>query len=360
MSKITVGIIGTGGMAHAHARNYSQMRGVMLCACHDVLPDRARSFAERHDFEHVAESVDELIERCDAVSIVTPDDAHAALSLKVLRAGRHLLCEKPLTTTLADARKVARAARRAAKRDGVIHMVNFSYRQSPAFDAAAKIVESGRLGEIRHVSGKYLQSWLIQSEWGHWTGPGWLWRLQTARGAGGTLGDIGVHILDFTGGVVGDIASVRCAMQTFPKIDRNGRKRTTFRGAKLDANDSAAITLEFDNGAMGVIHTTRWAAGHGNRVALSVHGTRGAVDVDLTRNWSGVLTCTGAAVRKNQWTEKPLRPVPTIYQRFIRSIRRGENDQPDVVRGAQVQSWLDACQRSHAAGGAPMSPRKWV
>lgn len=348
MAKIKVGILGTGGMANGHAGHYAKIPGVALTACYDLDTDRARAFAEKHGFAHVAESVDETIDRCDAISIVTPDAFHAELSLKVLKADRHLLCEKPLTTNLPDARKVARAAQAAAKRAGVIHMTNFSHRQHPPFLAAMKMVQRGDLGEIRHVIGHYHQSWLVRGTWGEWTEPAWVWRLATARGSGGVLADLGCHLMDFASGILGDdIAAIQCTLGNYPKIDPDtGKKHTRYDGVALDANDTAALHVTFAGGALGVLQTSRWITGRPNAIGLSIHGTQGAVEMDSQRYPMTLRTCMGKDITKGVWKEKKLKPVPLHYQTFIKAIKTGTPPQPDIVRGAQVQSWLDAAVRS--------------
>ena len=166
MAKIKVGIIGTGGMGGQHARRYRKIRGVDLSVCYDVDVRRAQAFSQQHNIAKVASSVVELIDESDAISVVTPDAFHASLSIQVLDAGKHLLCEKPLTTTLADARRVVRQAVKAQRRDGSVHMINFSYRDSSAVQEAIKLVQRGDLGRVRHVYGSYLQSWLSSMIWG--------------------------------------------------------------------------------------------------------------------------------------------------------------------------------------------------
>lgn len=346
MSKIIrVGIIGTGGMAADHAKKFSAIPGVRLGACLDILPGRAESFAKTHGFKHAVSDVAALLNEVDAVSIVTPDAAHAADSLTVLKAGKHLLCEKPLTTTLADARKVAGAARKAAK-SGAIHMVNFSYRRSAAMQKAMELVAKGAIGDLRHVHSSYLQSWIAQPIWGHWTQEQWLWRMQTARGSAGVLGDVGCHILDLTTAVSGPVQAIRCALATLPKITEDGQAVSRWGKAELDANDSALIELRFTNGALGVIHTTRWATGHANHLRCEVHGTEGALNFDLDAGYEILNTCLGKDAVKAAWTTKTLKPAPNIWQRFIKAIKTGKQDQPDVFRGAEIQAYLDACLTS--------------
>ncbi|MEE9211845.1 MAG: Gfo/Idh/MocA family oxidoreductase, partial [Phycisphaeraceae bacterium] len=341
MGKIRIGIVGTGGVAHFHAGAYAQMRGVELTACLDVVPARAEAFAQQYGMKYVVSDLDELIDRVDAVCVTTPDRFHAPVSLKVLKARRHLMCEKPLTTTLAQARRVARAAQQAHDEDGVVHMINFSYRSAPPLAEAKKLIQRGALGELRHVNSRYFQSWLSGHHWGHWSEEKWVWRLQSASGSLGVLGDLGCHILDFTTAVVGDLKAVRCTLKTYPKIDPQGRGVTKLNGKALDANDTALMEMQFANGVVGLCQTTRWATGYSNTVALEVSGTQGALSIDLGESGGSLKLCLGKDRHNPTWKVKQLKPVPSNFQRFIRAIRRGVPDQPDVVRGAQVQAYLD-------------------
>jgi predicted dehydrogenase len=345
---IKLGIIGTGGMAGGHASAFAKIEGVELSACLDVVPEKARAFAEKHSVAHVAESIDQLLERVDAVCVVTPDRFHGDASLRILQAGKHLLCEKPLTVTLAEARTVAAAAIKASA-NGVQHMVNFSYRRSAAMQEAIALVRAGKLGQIRHAHSFYLQTWLSSDVWGGWAQDAWLWRLQTAAGSGGVLGDIGCHILDLTTAVAGEVKAIRCDLRTFPKIHQ-GKEVTELDGKRLDANDSAIIELEFAAGGIGVVHTSRWATGHKNHLRCEVHGTEGALMFDLDTGYDQINLCLGKDAAKAEWTKKDLDPKPSNYERFINAIASGKTEQPDVLRGAQVQAYLDACERSAKSG----------
>ena len=343
---IRIAIVGTGGMANGHATAFAQIRGCKVVAACDLIAERANAFAERHGIPHVYSDVDELLadEECDAVSNVTSDSAHAPVSLKAIGMGKHVLCEKPLATNYPDARKMAAAAARAH----VINMVNLSYRNASAIQRAHDLIERGDIGRVMHVEASYLQSWLASPYWGEWRkSPGLLWRLSTAHGSMGVLGDVGVHILDFASYAAGDIRSVSCRLKTFPKAKGN-----RIGQYKLDANDSAVMTVEFANGAIGTIHTTRWATGHKNSLLLRVYGDEGAVVVDLDSSYSELRICRGKNIDTQQWSVLKCRRTPTVYQRFIKSIRAGVNDQPDFARGAAIQKALDACFQSDAEGRA--------
>jgi len=345
--KVRLAIIGTGGMAHMHAQEFLKIPGVVLAAVCDVDLGRARAFAASHEpgagvFTDFAGLLRQAT--IDAVSIVTPDAFHAPLALQALAAGKHVLCEKPLATNYADARRMARAAAKA----GVVNMVNFSYRNAAAVQKAAQLVTAGRLGQIVHVEASYLQSWLTSKVWGDWkTSPTWLWRLSSKHGSRGVLGDIGVHILDFASFPVGPIRSVQARLKTFTAL--KGRRRGEY---PLDANDSALLQVEFAHGALGVIHTTRLATGHANSLVLEVHGTKGALRLDLDRSQDELQVCLGPDIHRAQWSTLKARPTPNIYQRFIAAIRAGKPGEPDFARGAEIQKVLDRCFDSDRLGRA--------
>ena len=344
MPMINIAIVGTGGMAGGHASSFKSMRGCKLVACCDLDLKRAKKFAERYDIPYVSNDVNDMLASVDidAVTIVTSDAGHAPVSLAVIKAGKHVLCEKPLALNYKDAKKMADAA---AKK-GVINMVNFSYRNSSAIQKAAQLVQDGELGRIMHFEASYLQSWLSSKSWGDWrTSPNWLWRLSTKHGSMGVLGDVGVHIVDFAGFPLGDFASVNCKLKTFKKArgDKVGKY-------KLDANDSAVITAEMQNGAIGTIHTTRWATGHANSLSLRIHGEKGALFVDLDKSYGELQICRGKDVDTNSWKTLKCRQTPSIFKRFITSIKTGTNDAPDFARGAKVQRVLDKCYESNTTG----------
>jgi predicted dehydrogenase len=354
---IKLGIIGTGGMAGEQAKHFKKIPGVELASCFDVVDGRAAAFAEKHGVARGAGSLEELLAEVDAVTVVTPDRAHHQNAIEVLAARKHLLCEKPLTITLKESREVVAAYKKARKK-GVIGMVNFSYRRSAALQKAIEIVSAGGLGEVRLAHGFYLQSWLAAPIWGHWTEERWLWRIQKAAGSEGVLGDVGCHLLDMATSVTGDVKRIRCWLSTFPKIGEDGKAYRKWQGKKLDANDTAVIELELASGGVGVLQTSRWAAGHNNHLRLEVHGTRGALRFDLESKeskdfgYERLERCQGEGLvaRDPLWQAEELAQTPSNYQRFITAIERGEVDQPDILRGAQVQAYQDACLRSAESG----------
>lgn len=345
MKPIRVLILGTGGMANSHAEAYAEMPGVTLVAGVDTDAARLAAFTKKHgiaqDFASVADAL--AWGQFDAVSNVTPDPVHFPTTLPLLAAGKHVLCEKPLATNCLHAAEMAAAAKTA----GVVNMVNLTYRNGPAVMHAAKLVAGGALGEVRHFEASYLQSWLTQPAWGEWsTEAQWLWRLSSAHGSLGVLGDIGVHILDFATLVAGAGAShVSCRLTTFDKAP--GGKIGDY---VLDANDSFAMHLRLGNGASGVIHATRMATGHFNDLRLRIFGTKGGLDVGFENNISTLRACVGADRLTATWHDVVVPAVDTNYQRFIAAIRTGMPVLPDFERGAELQKVLDLAVKSNAEG----------
>jgi predicted dehydrogenase len=342
-------ILGTGGMAAHHVEHYQRIEGVTVVAGIDTNADRLKSFNDRFGIANGFVSVDEALAwgNFDAVSNVTPDPAHFPTTMPMLAAGKHVMCEKPLAVTYADARAMADAAAQA----GVVNGVNLTYRNGPALQKAAELVAAGTIGPVRHFEASYLQSWLTQPAWGDWkTQDQWLWRLSTAHGSKGVLGDVGIHILDFMSFAAGlSVTEVSCRLKTFHKApdDRIGKY-------VLDANDSCAMHLSLSNGAVGVVHASRFASGHLNDLRLRVFGDLGGMEVTWERNVSRLRLCKAPDLETAEWHDVDLGTVPTNYDRFIAAIRGGTPMNPDFARGAELQAVLDRAEESDKAGGTSL------
>jgi predicted dehydrogenase len=343
MKPVRVLILGTGGMAHSHAEAYASIPGVSLVAGIDTNAERLAVFNEKHGISRGFASVSAALDwgQFDAVSNVTPDPVHYPTTLPFLAAGKHVLCEKPLAANYPHAAEMAAAAAKA----GVVNMVNLTYRNGPALIYAAQMVADGAIGAVRHFEASYLQSWLTQPAWGEWTTEvQWLWRLSSAHGSLGVLGDIGVHILDFATLVAGAGAShVSCRLTTFDKAP-GGR----IGDYVLDANDSFNMHLRLQNGAVGVIHASRMATGHFNDLRLRIFGLKGGLDVRYESDVSSLRACTGDDMLTATWRDVDVPAVQTNYARFIDAVRAGKPVLPDFARGAELQKVLDLAVQSNA------------
>lgn len=343
MSKLRVIIIGTGGMANYHAETFRNIDEVEIVAGIDTNNARLDDFCKKFSIPRGFSSLQDAIEwgEFDAAANVTPDPVHYATTMLLLAAGKHVLCEKPLATNYEHALEMAQVAERA----GVVNMVNLTYRNGPGLEHAAKLIAEGAIGEVRHFEASYLQSWLTQPSWGDWkTDPTWLWRLSTEHGSNGVLGDVGVHIVDFATYAAGsDVRDLSCRLTTFEKAP--GNKIGEYL---LDANDSMSMHVSLNNGAVGVIHASRFASGHLNDLSLRIHGTLGAIEVKDTKMESTLRVCMGDDLGTATWRDMTAPKVPIIIERFVDAIRTGSKPSPDFARGAALQKTLDVAVDSDA------------
>ena len=343
-------ILGTGGMAANHAEKFAEIEGVELVGGVDTRPAQLAAFCDKFGIAHRFASLQDALAwgQFDAVTNVTPDAAHYATTMPILAAGKHILCEKPLATNAREAQEMADAAARA----GVVNMVNLSYRNVPALQQAAKLVRMGAIGHVRHFEASYLQSWLTQPAWGDWkTESQWLWRLSSAHGSKGVLGDVGIHILDFTTFIAGQAASsVSCLLKTFDKAP--GGKIGEYT---LDANDSATMQLQLAGGALGTVAATRMASGHLNDLRLRIYGDLGGLDVRFENQISALRACLGADIQTATWRDVDCPTLPSIYERFVAAIRGTDAAEPNFARGAELQRLLDAAEGSAAKSGTKVA-----
>ncbi|MEJ6396386.1 Gfo/Idh/MocA family protein [Yoonia sp. 208BN28-4] len=336
-------IVGTGGMANTHAEAFTKLDGVTIVAGVDPDAEKLAAFCAKHDVPHSFADIDSALAwgAFDAVANVTPDKIHHRTTLPFLAAGKHVLCEKPLATSHADALEMAKAAQAA----GVVNMVNLTYRNGAAMRHAAKMVRDGAIGTARHFEASYLQSWLTQPAWGDWqTEDQWLWRLSTAHGSLGALGDVGVHIVDYATHVAGaDVARVSCRLTTFDKAEGGQIGEYT-----LDANDSFNMHVALENGAVGVIHASRMASGHFNDLHLRIYGDRGGLEVSSVNLETRLRASIGDDMLVPRWVDVPTPEVQDNFAAFIAAIKSGSAAKPDFARGAILQRVLDLAVASDA------------
>mgnify|MGYP003393894010 CR=1 FL=1 len=330
---IKIGIIGTGGMARAHAKAYQAQKDVEIIACCDILEVRAKEFAEQFKIKTWYTDYKKMLanEKLTGISVASTDATHAEISIEALKKKVAVLCEKPMAVTVPEAHKMIAAAKKA----GVITMINFSKRDSSAIQYAKKYIEDGKIGKIMHVDAQYLQSWLATKQWGDWrTNSAWLWRLSTKHGSGGVLADIGCHIYDMASFLCGDISEIYSEMKTFPKA--KGNKIGEYI---LDANDSFVSTVSFKNGALGTVHCSRWATGYINREFICVYGDQGAIEIDFNKGQKIVRRYDMAL---DVWETVGCPKTPSNYERFIIALKTGKKDASDFTNGIKIQKYLEA------------------
>jgi predicted dehydrogenase len=373
-----VGLIGYAFMGAAHSQAWRTaphffdlpMRPQLtVLAGRDAV--RVADAAERLGWSSVETDWRRVLDRddVDLVDVCTPGDTHAEIAIAALEAGKHVLCEKPLANSVAEAEAMAEAAARAAAR-GVRSMVGFTYRRVPAIGLARELVAQGRLGEIRHVRAQYLQDWIADP-----AAP-MSWRLQKEKAGSGALGDIGAHIVDLTQHVTGQrLTGVSALLETFVKerplpASEGSLSGVAGRGTGTVTVDDAAVFLgRFDGGALATFEATRFALGRKNAIRIEVNGSRGSLafdfeDMNVLHFYDGDEPATTAGFRRIVVTE-PDHPYVGAwwpaghglgYEHgfthqvvdLVTAIAKGEDPTPSFADGLQVQRVLDAVERSAA------------
>ena len=305
----------------------------------------------------------------DLIDICTPGDSHAEIAVAALEAGKHVLCEKPLANTVAEAEVMTAAAERAASR-GVLSMVGFTYRRVPAIALARELVREGRLGTLRHVRAQYLQDWIADEN------APLSWRLDKEIAGSGSLGDIGAHVIDLAQFITGEqITGVSGLLETFVTErpvagEFSGLHGTAGSGrGPVTVDDAALFTGRFTGGAIGSFEATRFAWGRKNAIRLEINGSKGSLafdfeDMNVLHLFDATEDPRVAGFRRIVVTE-PQHPYVGAwwpaghglgYEHgfvhqvvdLVRSIGAGEQPTPSFADGLQVQRVLAAVERSAA------------
>lgn len=259
-----VGIVGGGFMAEVHSRA-ARAAGARLVAVSSSSPDRAIAAADRLGIERGVESLDALLEDplVEVVHVCTPNAAHAEQAERVIAAGRHVVCEKPLATTVADATRLTHAAAAA----GVVASVPFVYRFHPLVREARTRVAAGESGRLLTFVASYLQDWLLEQSDDNW-------RVDAASGGRSrAFADIGSHLVDLVEFVTGDrVSRVAASARTF-FADRAEHSAVT-------TEDAVAATVETVSGAIGTLLVSQVAPGRKNRLHVEIAGTAESIVFD--------------------------------------------------------------------------------
>jgi len=290
MSTLRVAMIGYGFMGAAHSQGWRTAPRVFDLPAEPemavVVGRNAEAVADAAAKWGWAESATdwrEVIARddIDIVDIVTPGDSHREIAIAALEAGKHVLCEKPLANTVAEAEAMADAAARAAAR-GIRAMVGFTYRRVPAVTFLRDLIAQGAVGRIAQVRASYRQDWLVDPEMPL------AWRLQKEHAGSGALGDIGAHAIDLAQFVTGmKLEKVSGVIDTIVKQrplqgSGSGLSGTAAEGyGEVTVDDVAIFTGRFDSGVLGSFEATRFATGRKNALSIEVSGDKGALAFDL-------------------------------------------------------------------------------
>ncbi len=278
--KIGIGMLGYAFMGKAHTNALKKIPYMMypppavpelvaICGRNkDAVAEAARRYGYRKYYTDWRQMLED-----DEVQVLdngAPNNMHHDPAIVAAQAGKHVICEKPLGRTPEESKAMLEAVQKA----GVKHMVAFNYRFVPAIRLARDLIASGKLGRIYHYRAVYLQEWIMP----HYNMP-MIWRLQKDVAGSGALGDLGTHIIDLARYLVGEIDSVAAMTRTFIKERPNpdGSMGT------VDVDDAFAAAISFENGALGTLETTRFAAGRKNHQVIEINGEKGSLTFNLER-----------------------------------------------------------------------------
>jgi predicted dehydrogenase len=309
---LRVGMIGHGFMGKAHSNAWRQaphffplkakLEMHTICGRNPAGVQAARA---QLGWQYAATDWREVIESplIDIVDITTPNDSHAEIAIAAARAGKQVLCEKPLALSVKEAEAMLAAAQKAK----VVHMVCHNYRRVPAIAQAKRLIADGALGEIYHYYARYAQDWLVDPE------VPLDWKLQKPISGSGTHGDINVHLIDLARYLVGEFKEVCGLMHTFikerplaegasaapepppkparkkdkagkasaPAGDTNPAAKPVQKLGKVTVDDAALFIGRFDNGALANVEVTRYAPGRKNHIAFEINGSKGSLCFDF-------------------------------------------------------------------------------
>ncbi|MEU4215904.1 Gfo/Idh/MocA family oxidoreductase [Actinoplanes sp. NPDC026623] len=381
MGQLRVGMVGYAFMGAAHSqawRTVNRAFDLPLSARMSVVcgrdEDKVAAAAAKLGWESHSTDWREVVQRddIDLVDICTPGDTHREIALAALAAGKHVLCEKPLANSVAEAREMAEAATQA-QAHGVRAMCGFNYRRVPAVALMRQLVAAGRIGKIRHVRAVYLQDWIVDPKFPL------VWRLRKEVAGSGALGDIGAHIVDLTQYVTGQaITEVSALTETFVRErplpgEAAGLSALGDGGAgfgQVTVDDAALFLARLDGGAVATYEATRFATGRKNGLRVELNGSLGTVAFDFERMnelefYDAALPATEQGFSRILVTE-PEHPYlaawwppghPIGYEHsfthemrdLIAAVAAGEDPTPSFADALRVQLVLDAVERSAAA-----------
>lgn len=357
-------------MGRAHSNGYFNVTKffelpvvpVMQVAC-DINPDFLEAFKKRFGWRHGEKDWKKMVRRddVDMVDICTSNATHMPIAVAAAKAGKHIICEKPAAMDAKEAKKMWDAARQA----GVRNMIAFNYRRVPALVLAKKMIEEGKIGKVYHFNAVYLQDWLVDPTFAL------VWRHDKKEAGSGAHGDLNAHIIDQARFLVGEIAAVCGAEETFikerPRSDGKGKGPVT-------VDDATYFLARFQNGALGSFASTRFASGRKNFLRLEIFGSEGALYFDLERlNELGYYSRTDDEKAKGfrtimvtddihpylkaWWPPGHIIGWEHTFIHEIKDILEGiaakKDVYPDFFDGYRCQQVLDAVTKSVTSG-------KWV
>jgi predicted dehydrogenase len=372
MKTLNVGMIGYKFMGRTHSNAWRQVDKFFPVSAKPVLhticgrdPAGVKKAAAQLGWSKSATRWQDVVAdpEIDIIDINTANDTHAEIAIAAARAGKSILCEKPLAMNVREADAMLAAVKKA----GVVNMVCHNYRRIPAIAQARKMIAAGDLGRIFHYRARYLQDWIVDPEFPL------VWRLQGNVAGSGTHGDINAHIIDLGRYLVGEFSEVCGHLETFikerPLEGSKGKKR-----GKVTVDDAVITLAKFKNGAIASLEASRFALGRKNHIQIEVNGSKGSLVFDFEdmnrlkyfnqadpadrQGYRDIIVTEGVHPFVGAWWppghiigyEHTF--VHTVFD-FIQAVVKGKSVQPTFADGVQNQRVLEAVEKSS-------KQRRWV
>jgi myo-inositol 2-dehydrogenase/D-chiro-inositol 1-dehydrogenase len=371
MKTLNVGMIGYGFMGRAHSNAFRKVRNffpgelqpVLKAACgRDAA--KTKAFAETWGYESVETDWRKLIARpdIDLIDIAAPNNVHAEIAIAAAKAGKMILCEKPLAMNPAEGAQMVKAIEKAK----VPNMVWYNYRRIPAVTLAKQLIDEGRLGKIFHYRAKFLQDWTISAEVPQ-GGPG-TWRLDAAIAGSGVTGDLLAHCIDTALWLNGSIDTVSAMTETFVKQRKHA---ATGKVSKVLIDDASAFLARFSNGSLATFEATRYARGHKALYTFEINGEHGSIfwdlhdlhrlqffdyrDPGIVRGWRSIHVSDGDQPYMKNWWVPGLQigyEHSFVHQvaDFLRGVEEGKPAAPTFRDGLATDLVTDAVLSSAGSG----------
>lgn len=373
---LRIGLIGCGFMGRTHSNGYNRVssffpelayRPVLKAVC-SRNKEKVEAFAAQWGYESTETDWKKLIARndIDAVDICTPNNLHAEIAIAAAKAGKMILCEKPLASSLGEANEMVAAITKA----GVKNTVWYNYRRVPAVTLAKQLIDSGKLGKIFHYRANFLQDWTISPELPQ--GGEGLWRLDADAAGSGVTGDLLAHCIDTALWLNGGIKDVSAVTEIFIKERLH---QESGKVEKVSIDDACIFHCHFSNGSLGLFESTRYARGHKALYTFEINGEHASIrwdlhdmnrieffdhrDESIVRGWRSILVTDGDQPYMDKWW------VPGLiigYEHtfvhqvadFLKSLETGQDCAPTfkdaletqkvcaaVIKSADTRSWIE-------------------
>jgi len=371
MKKLNIALIGYGFMGRTHSNAFRQSakffdlqyEPVLKCVCARN-PEKAKAFADNWGYETVETDWRKVVERkdIDVIDIAAPNNVHAEIAMAAAKAGKMILCEKPLSMDGPEGKKMVAAVEKA----GVPNSVWYNYRRVPAVTLAKKLIDEGRLGRIFHYRAKFLQDWTINPELPQ--GGAGLWRLDVKVAGSGVTGDLLAHCIDTAVWLNGGVDKVSAMTETFVKERKHS---LSGKVEKVGIDDACAFLARFKNGSLATFESTRYARGHKALYTLEINGEHASIFWDLhdlhrlqwfdhndegqVRGWRNLHISDGDHPYMKHWWVPGLQigyehTFTHQFADFVKSLEKNDPCPPSFRDALETQHICDAVLKSGKSG----------